>query len=150
MIYVRFLLLLIYFIIFRIFFRNRLGHFRNIPGYFHLSHKHSILFFSFRTISMIDFPQFYKYFTSFASSNLSKMPLHLWLCKCFSLVGATCGRPRAFTERPYSCGGSNLSTDLLLWGIYIKKCISPVRIRLQTRNARNASTKFRKTLESKK
>ena len=29
------------------------------------------------------------------------MPLHLWLCKCFSLVGATCGRPRAFTERPY-------------------------------------------------
>ena len=48
------------------------------------------------------------------------------------------------------CGGSNLSTDLLLWGIYIKKCISPVRICLQTRNARNASTKFRKTLESKK
>ena len=31
------------------------------------------------------------------------------------------------------CGGSNLSTDLLLWGIYIKKCISPVRICLQTR-----------------
>ena len=29
------------------------------------------------------------------------MLLHLWLCKCFSLVGATCGRPRAFTERPY-------------------------------------------------
>ena len=48
------------------------------------------------------------------------------------------------------CGGSNLSTDLLLWGIYIKKCISPVRICLQTRNARNASTKFWKTLESKK
>ena len=45
---------------------------------------------------------------------------------------------------------SNLSTDLLLWGIYIKKCISPVRICLQTQNARNASTKFRKTLESKK
>ena len=48
------------------------------------------------------------------------------------------------------CGGSNLSTDLLLWGIYIKKYISLVRICLQTRNARNASTKFRKTLESKK
>ena len=48
------------------------------------------------------------------------------------------------------CGGSNLSTVLLLWGIYIKKCISLVRICLQTRNSRNASTKFRKTLESKK
>ena len=48
------------------------------------------------------------------------------------------------------CGGSNLSTVLLLWGIYIKKCISPVRICPQTRNARNASTKFRKTSESKK
>ena len=48
------------------------------------------------------------------------------------------------------CGGSNLSTVLLLWGIYIKKCISLVRICLQTRNARNASTKFRKTSESKK
>ena len=45
---------------------------------------------------------------------------------------------------------SDLSTVLLLWGIYIKKCISPVRICLQTRNARNASTKFRKTSESKK
>ena len=48
------------------------------------------------------------------------------------------------------CGGSNLSTVLVLWGIYSKKCISLVRICLQTRNARNASTKFRKTLESKK
>ena len=48
------------------------------------------------------------------------------------------------------CGGSNLSTVLPLWGIYIKKCISLVRIRLQTRNARNASIKFRKTSESKK
>ena len=48
------------------------------------------------------------------------------------------------------CGGSNLSTVLLLWGSYIKKCISLVRICLQTRKARNASTKFRKTLESKK
>ena len=44
---------------------------------------------------------------------------------------------------------SNLSTVLLLWGIYIKKCISPVRICRGTRNARNASTKFRKTSESK-
>jgi len=67
----------------------------------------------------------------------------------FDLVGATCGRPRAFTERPYGCGGSNLSTDLFLWGICIKKCISPVRICLQTRNGQNASTKFRKTLETK-
>ena len=48
------------------------------------------------------------------------------------------------------CGGSNLSTDLLLWGIYIKTCISLVRICLQTRNTRNASTKLRKTSESKK
>ena len=68
------------------------------------------------------------------------------------------------------CGGSNLSTVLLLWGIYIKKCISPVRICLQTRNGRNAPhirvpitpkecissatccgiSSMRKTLESKK
>ena len=48
------------------------------------------------------------------------------------------------------CGGSNLSTVSVLWGIYIKKCISLVRICLQTRNARNASIKFRKTSESKK
>ena len=54
-------------------------------------------------------------------------------------------------ERPRKvCGGSNLSTDLLLWGIYIKKCISPVRIRLRVKKPRNASTKFRKTSESKK
>ena len=98
--------------------------------------------------SFLDSPCF-RQVESCGSSNLSKMPLHLWLCNCFSLVGATCGRPRAFTERPYGCGGSNLSTDLLLWGIYIKKCISLVRICLQTRNARNASTKFRKTSESK-
>ena len=52
-------------------------------------------------------------------------------------------------ERPRKvCGGSNLSTDLLLWGIYIKKCISPVRIRLRVKKPRNASTKFRKTSES--
>ena len=48
------------------------------------------------------------------------------------------------------CGGLNLSTVLTLWGLYNKKCISLVRICLQTRKARNASTKFRKTLESKK
>lgn len=57
---------------------------------------------------------------------------------------------RIFERLRKVCGGSNLSTVLLLWGIYIKKCISPVRICLQTRNARNASTKFRKTSESKK
>ena len=57
---------------------------------------------------------------------------------------------RIFERLLKVCGGSNLSTDLLLWGIYIKKCISPVRICLQTRNTRNASTKFWKTLESKK
>ncbi len=49
----------------------------------------------------------------------------------------------------------NLSTVFVLWGIYSKKCISLVRICLQTRkDARtefsgNASTKFRKTLGSK-
>ena len=57
---------------------------------------------------------------------------------------------RIFERLRKVCGGSNLSTDLLLWGIYIKKYISLVRICLQTRNARNASTKFRKTSESKK
>ena len=57
---------------------------------------------------------------------------------------------RIFERLRKVCGGSNLSTVLLLWGIYIKKCISLVRICLQTRNARNASTKFRKTSESKK
>ena len=57
---------------------------------------------------------------------------------------------RIFERLRKVCGGSNLSTDLLLWGIYIKKCISPVRICLQSRKARNASTKFRKTSESKK
>ena len=57
---------------------------------------------------------------------------------------------RIFERLRKVCGGSNLSTVLLLWGIYIKKCISLVRICLQTRNGRNASTKFRKTLESGK
>ena len=58
--------------------------------------------------------------------------------------------PAGVHRTPLHCGDSNLSTDLLLWGIYIKKCISPVRIRLQTGKPRNASTKFRKTSESKK
>ena len=35
--------------------------------------------------------------------------------------------------RPYGCGGSNLSTVLVLWGIYIKKRISLVRVWLQPR-----------------
>ena len=38
------------------------------------------------------------------------------------------------------CGGSNLSTVLLLWGIYIKKSISPVRICLQTRKEWNRAS----------
>ena len=92
-------------------------------------------------------PQFCKHFKC-GSSNLSKMPLHLWLCKCFSLVGATCGRPRAFTERPYGCGGLNLSTDLLLWGIYIKKCISPVRICRKPRNDARAELRAEMHLQN--
>ena len=40
---------------------------------------------------------------------------------------------RIFERLRKVCGGSNLSTVLLLWEIYIKKCISPVRICLQTR-----------------
>ena len=47
-------------------------------------------------------------------------------------------------------GGSNLSTDLLPWGIYIKNSISPVRIRLRVKKPRNASTKFRKNAGLKK
>ena len=47
----------------------------------------------------------------------------------FDLVGATCGRPRAFTERPYGYGGSNLSTDP-------KRCASRAP-------RKKASTKFR-------
>ena len=93
-------------------------------------------------------PRNCKHFNRFAGSNLSKTPLHLWLCKCFSLVGATCGRPRAFTERPYGCGGTNLSTDLLLWGIYIKKRISPVRICLQTRNDARAELRAEMHLQN--
>ena len=54
---------------------------------------------------------------------------------------------RIFERLRKVCGDSNLSAFLLLWGIYIKKCISLVRICLQTRNA---STKFRKTSALKK
>ena len=57
---------------------------------------------------------------------------------------------RIFERLRKVCGGSNLCTVLALWGIYIKKCISPVRIRLRVKKPRNASTKFRKTSESKK
>ena len=56
---------------------------------------------------------------------------------------------RIFERLRKVCGDSNLSAVLLLWGIYIKKCISPVRIRLQTGKTRNASIKIRKILESK-
>ena len=73
--------------------------------------------------------------------------LLFYIFNCMFLWGAiSCLRFEAISK---ACGGSNLSTVLLLWGIYIKKCISLVRICLQTRNARNASTKFRKTSESK-
>ena len=87
-------------------------------------------------------PQFCKHFKC-GSPNLSKALLHLQLCKYFL-------NEKFFEMLRKVCGGSNLSTDLLLWGIYIKKCISPVRIRLRVKKPRNASTKFRKTSESKK
>ena len=57
---------------------------------------------------------------------------------------------RIFERLRKVCGGSNLSTFLALWGIYIKTCISPVRIRLRVKKPRNASTKFRKTSALKK
>ena len=40
---------------------------------------------------------------------------------------------RIFERLRKLCGGSNLSTDLVQWGIYIKNSMSPVRIRLQSR-----------------
>ena len=101
-------------------------------------------------------------------SNLSKRKIHLFridiafgrwssvvvqICpKCLCIYGFVnkFWTGRIFERLRKVCGGSNLSTVLLLWGIYIKKCISLVRICLQTRNARNASIKFRKTSESKK
>ena len=101
------------------------------------------------------------------SSNLSEQKkhlfrIHLGFDKRSSVVVQICPKCRCiygfvnkfWTGRIFErlwnvCGGSNLSTVLLLWGIYIKKCISLVRICLQTRNARNASTKFRKTSEPK-
>ena len=70
-------------------------------------------------------PQFCKHF-KLGSPNLSKALLHLQLCKYFL-------NEKFFEMLRKVCGGSNLSTVLALWGIYIKKCISPVRIRLQTR-----------------
>ncbi len=87
-------------------------------------------------------PQFCKHF-KWGSPNLSKALLHLQLCKYFL-------NEKFFEMLRKVCGGSNLSTDLVQWGIYIKKCISPVRIRLRVKKPRNASTKFRKTSESKK
>ena len=85
-------------------------------------------------------PQFCKHF-QWGSPNLSKALLHLQLCKYFL-------NEKFFEMLRKVCGGSNLCTVLLLWGIYIKKCISPVRIRLRVKKPRNASTKFRKTSES--
>ena len=74
--------------------------------------------------------------------------LHLYIFNCMFLWGAiSCLQFEAISK---VCGGSNLSTVLASWWIYINKCISLVRIRLQVRKARNTSTKFRKTLESRK
>ena len=102
------------------------------------------------------------------SSNLIKRQMHLFRihldfdrwssvvvqiypkCRCIYGFVNKFWTGRIFERLRKVCGGSNLSTVLPLWGIYIKKCISLVRIRLQTRNARNASIKFRKTSESKK
>ena len=60
-----------------------------------------------------------------------------------------------WTERNFErlrevCGSPNPYTDFARFEKFLKKCISVVRIRLQARKARNASTKFRKTSESKK
>ena len=101
-------------------------------------------------------------------SNLSNVEKHLfWIIFAFgrgwSVVVQICPKHRCiygfvnkfWTGRIFErlwkvCGGSNLSTVSVLQWIYIKKCISPVRIRLQTGKPRNASTKFWKTTESKK
>ena len=55
---------------------------------------------------------------------------------------------RIFERLQKVCGGSNLSTVLLLWRIYIKKCISPVRIRLQTRNDARAELRAEMHLQN--
>ena len=101
-------------------------------------------------------------------SNLSNVEKHLfWIIFAFgrgwSVVVQICPKHRCiygfvnkfWTGRIFErlwkvCGGSNLSTVSVLKWIYIKKCISPVRIRLRVKKPRNASTKFRKTSESKK
>ena len=57
---------------------------------------------------------------------------------------------RIFERLRKVCGGSNLCTVLLLWGIYIKKCISPVRIRTQHRKGQKGSMKLRKNAGAKK
>ena len=56
---------------------------------------------------------------------------------------------RIFERLRKVCGGSNLSTDLVQWGIYIKKCISPVRIRLRVKNPEMHLQNFEK-LQSQK
>ena len=78
-------------------------------------------------------------------------------CRCIYEFVNNFWTGRIFERLRKVCGGSNLSTVLLLWGIYIKKCISPVRICLQTRNDARAKLraemhlqKFKKTSESKK
>ena len=58
-------------------------------------------------------PQFCKHF-QWGSPNLSKALLHLQLCKYFL-------NEKFFEMLRKVCGGSNLSTFLALWGIYIKK-----------------------------
>ena len=87
-------------------------------------------------------PQFCKHF-KWGSPNLSKALLHLQLCKYFL-------NEKFFEMLRKVCGGSNLSTVLALWGIYITKCISPVRVRTQHRKGQKGSMKLRKNAGSKK
>ena len=56
--------------------------------------------------------------------------------------------PAGVHRTPLRCGGSNLSTVLLLWGIYIKKCISLVRICLQSRNDARAELRAEMHLQN--
>ena len=86
-------------------------------------------------------PQFCKHF-KWGSPNLSKALLHLQLCKYFL-------NEKFFEMLRKVCGGSNLCTVLLLWGIYIKNCISPVRIRLRVKNPEMHLQNFEK-LQSQK
>ena len=87
-------------------------------------------------------PQFCKHF-KWGSPNLSKALLHLQLCKYFL-------NEKFFEMLRKVCGGSNLSTDLVQWGIYIKNSISPVRVRTQHRKGQKGSMKLRKNAGSKK